>query len=246
MNYDIPVRHLARAWFHQAPKVNASKFLTELSKVLDTEFELSTAMRIDAQSGVAGPSTTLASRETGWQLTSAPGSIDLELHGRDKEISALNVFLRKAGEVMVLASSQSNVSAHRLAAITEGFLGEMSSSTHNRVAKQLLKYPRSFEPAPFEWDWRCVQHVDRAFAGLTEPTNTIATAKRMSGTLIDDGGNQVAFDRVRVDFDINTLPRRTDARFASGHIRGFFDEATKWHNELSTEFSGFAGIGGQS
>ena len=246
MNYDIPIRYLARAWYEQPPKLTNPRILGQVSEVLGVEFELTSILRFDSYTGVGGPTSTLVSRETGWQLVAAPDSIDLERHAlRHAEKTPSEETLRKVGEAMAVIASASSVPAHRLALVQEGFLREMSEAELTGAATQLLRFPKTFQPAPFEWDWRCVQRVPRTFAGLAEETNAVAIVKRVAGTFLDDG-NSIPFDRIRVDIDLNTSPHNETPRFTQAHVQAFYNDATGWHAQLSEELGPCVGIGGQA
>ena len=47
------------------------------------------------------------------------------------------------------------------------------------------------------------------------------------------------FDRIRVDFDINTLADNVRARFDESHVIDFFKQAVVWHKNLSSEIFSF-------
>jgi hypothetical protein len=133
--------------------------------------------------------------------------------------------------------------AHRLAAVQEGLLQIMSSQEMHDIAQRLLRFPDIYEKfTPFEWDWRVVSIVEREFSGIKEPTNTITAVKRIPSYAIQFGGEQptqTSEDRIRIDFDINTLPINTIARFDEQQIHDFFDQAPTWHGELSSEVFSF-------
>src|SRR5687767_7375735 len=126
MNYDLPLRYLSRAWFHQPARISTSKVLAAVSETLGVDFELGSMMRIDPQAGVGGTVTALVSRESGWQLIAAQESVDLELHNANKANLSLTDFLRKAADVMAIVGQASALPAHRLASVSEGFLRQMS------------------------------------------------------------------------------------------------------------------------
>jgi hypothetical protein len=129
--------------------------------------------------------------------------------------------------------------AHRLAAVQEGYLKDMPPDQINEIAGRVLNLPQVYRAhAPVEWDWRAVAHMERPINGLTEPTNTITTIKRAVGRFLRLDAHtpmQVDLDRIRLDFDINTLPTNLTARFNTEHVRSFFGQAGRWHADLSAE-----------
>lgn len=141
-----------------------------------------------------------------------------------KLTTALNYFQRRA---------------HRLAAVQEGFLPDMAKTEMDNVAERLFSFPPVYAAnRPFEWDWRMASLVERSFGGLKELTNTLTTIKRFAGVILKRDGEQMtelSIDRIRVDFDINTLPTNIIARFDDFHLADFFKQSISWHDKLSTK-----------
>jgi hypothetical protein len=95
---------------------------------------------------------------------------------------------------------------------------------------------------PFEWDWRAASIIERSIGELKEKTNTIATIKRISGTIPKQDGQKttrIPIDRIRVDFDINTAPMNVTARFNESHIINFYEQSGVWHEDFSAEIFSF-------
>lgn len=246
MNYDIPIRVLFRAWFTELPRLASPKLIGEVAGVLATEFEFAQVMRVDGHTGVAVASTALVSQDTGWQLYIAGDSVDLELRWKRKRPGfSFERTLQQGAEAFELIARAAPAQAHRLAVVQEGYLGSMPDNLMQAAAGRLLRYPRSFDPAPFEWDWRCAQVVPRRFAGRLEATNTLATVKRHSGTMIDDA-ESMEFDRIRVDLDINTVPKNATPRFAPPDVKAYYLASVEWHADLSREMESFITAGGKA
>jgi hypothetical protein len=55
----------------------------------------------------------------------------------------------------------------------------------------------------------------------------------------EDDSPLIPFDRIRVDFDINTSQDNIIDRFEENHIREFFDISSKWHADFSLEIVSF-------
>ena len=134
--------------------------------------------------------------------------------------------------------------AHRLAAVQEGFLPEMSEDGQKAVLGKLMLLPPVFrQHAPFEWDWRVASIVPRLIAGEEEKCNTILTVKRSAGRFHPPEGDEVAFDRIRADIDVNTAPDNTGARFGEREISDFFAKVPTWHLEVGEELMELIGLG---
>jgi hypothetical protein len=152
-------------------------------------------------------------------------------------------FCREAVPKFIIALNFFQRKAHRLAAVQEGILPKMKPKEMDKLARRLLKLPPTFsETMPFEWDWRSVSLINRSFARLEEPTNTIVIVKRESGVVIGQTEKKPThkpFDQIRVDFDINTSAKNVKARFGDDEITSFFEGCPAWHASLMAEISGF-------
>ncbi len=152
-------------------------------------------------------------------------------------------FCREASTRLITGLNYFGRKAHRLSAVQEGLLPEMSNQGIDDIAKRLLKLPSIFSANfPHEWDWRSVSFIQRSFGDLSEPTNTIAIMKRRSGVFRkagENGNDEQPLNRVFFEFDINTLPDNTKARFGAEEVTSFFEQISAWHSQLSDEIFSF-------
>lgn len=151
-----------------------------------------------------------------------------------------STFCQQAGEILISLLERFQLRPHRLAAVQEGYLEEMSAEEITDVARRLMRFTDTYAHQILtEWDWRAVAQINREFGGMTEPTNTITTIKKIPGLSIQAVQGLPAtlpINRIRADIDINTLPDNAAPRFDKEHIRSFFTEAVTWHRQLSSEF----------
>lgn len=139
-------------------------------------------------------------------------------------------FVARARHCLPRGAKLYDAKASRLALIRESLLADAPSDLMGR----LLRLPPPFATeAPFEWDWRCAMRLDRTFAGLQEPTNTIATFRRLSGRLPFG-----PFDGVLLETDINTSADRAVPRFDALQVEAFVEAATVWHDQLAESILG--------
>jgi len=159
------------------------------------------------------------------------------------DLGEFSDFCGQAKNILTVALNFFQRKAHRLAAVQEGFLKQMDSQEIDKISLRLFNFPHLYkESVPFEWDWRVASLVERQFAEIKEQTNTITTIKRIPSHTIDFSAGQTSqtlSERVRVDFDINTIPLNKIARFGEQEIYGFFDQVHTWHAELSSEIFSF-------
>jgi hypothetical protein len=169
----------------------------------------------------------------------------LSTNSEGSDLGPFQKFCKEAQSILAISLNFFQRKAHRLAAVQEGFLQKMSLHESNELALKLFNFPPTYKQSvPFEWDWRAAALIEREFSGIKEPTNTITTIKRIPTSILNFSGSQPSqesSDRVRVDFDINTILSNTIARFEQTHIDGFFDQASIWHETLSSEIFSFIG-----
>ncbi len=244
--YDIKLRYLASVYLDADSIIPNARIISELQqKINDGRFMPTTAFeqqqdkrihRIGFHIPNEGFLLVLATKRFDYSWTPFDredmGKESLEhfcLEAKAKLTSTLDFFQRKC---------------RRIALVQEGLLSQMDDLKLQESAKKLLKLSATFaNNLPFEWDWRAASSIKRTFGGIEEPTNTIVTIKRGSGTLNFQSGKQIAFDRIRVDLDINTSPDDSRERFGLHEVNSFFDAAIGWQIELSEEVKEFLSIG---
>lgn len=247
--YEEKIRQLATA-FVDAQSVGINrKDVRELSKELNDDRFLSHLIFESKAGPLAGKPTGrigFRSSNNEWHLALLGERFDffrLPTEPGGSNLGDFGEFCREAIPKLNIALNFYQRKAHRLAAVQEGVLPKMKPEEMDEIASHLLRLPPTFsQTIPFEWDWRSASLLDRSFAGLTEPTNTIVTVKRESGMLIQmekDAATHKRFDQIRVDLDINTSPENVKARFGEKEITAFFKECPAWHSTLMTEISDF-------
>ena len=104
-----------------------------------------------------------------------------------------------------------------------------------------MNLPETFtDSPPFEWDYRVASVIERVFGNTTEPTNTVATIKRLAGRVtVADRVEEVDFDRIKVDLDINTSPKNEIERFDENAVDAFFRETFVWQDAFEKEIQTF-------
>lgn len=241
MRFDPTIRYLARSFLEGPPQLGGARALARLAEAVRVDdLTVQPISQVSVSTATVAQRVQLTSEDSQWQLTLMGESIDLaHLPRPDTEPIPFADYLTRARDVFAAVADLTSRQPHRLACVREGLLPEMSEEKKNDVARRLLNYPETFDPAPWEWDWRCAATVVRQFGACSEDTNTIVTAKRIAGTFAHTGS---AFDRIRVDLDINTSPKKDEPRFDRDSIVAFFDESMGWHAQLSEETARFLGV----
>jgi hypothetical protein len=236
--YAYPLRYLARVYFNSPPTISGTKAATELARAAGTEdLEVEPINQVSLASGLISKGMSLVLPGADSRITAGRESIDF-MHtpravGGETHLSH-EEFISKAAAILATALRLSTTRATRLAIVAEGLLPEPVGGK-DAVARALLRFPNEFEPAPVEWDWRCVSRVTRQVNGRTEETNNILAVKRTSGQIV--GGDE--FDSIRFDVDVNTVPTNAEERFGPDDAREFFMSARRWQVELWQSMSRF-------
>jgi len=243
--YGLKIRYLASAFVDAGSVTPTGENIIGLQKALNDNKLILRSVREQTPSGPVSRIAFTTSDEE-WLLAMLGNRFDLSRYGKIPDGSNLGEFsdfCREAATKLITSLNYFERKAYRLATVQEGLLPDTPTKEMNRIANRLFKFPAIYlKNLPFEWDWRAASQIERPFGGLKEPTNTIATIKRLIGTLPvakEDGQGEQSFDRIRVDFDINTLPSNVIARFEDSHITSFFEQAPLWHEEFSSEIFSF-------
>jgi hypothetical protein len=248
LTYGLPTRQLARVWVDAAAVSPSVDQLSRLQKAA-ARSDLMTKGALDLVSvsppdtlGRSSPAfkqrTVLSSPIGEWQLGLLTGSFDLALSPLDDRGSNLrpfDEFVQHAISVLCTALDVFDLRANRIALVNEGFLPPMSTEQLKTAAISLFRLPPFFqETQPFEWDWRCASHVNVRVGKADEVTNAIVTAKRLSCE-INLPDQALAFDRIRVDVDVNTAPEFTELRFGTAEVSDFLLAALELHTQLGSQ-----------
>ena len=187
-----------------------------------------------------------------WRVALRGRRFDVSQHAVDPPgagMADFGSFCRQAADWLAAALDHVGRRGHRLAAVQEGWLGELDEEQLREVAGRLLVLSPTFaEHPPFEWDHRVCAAVEREFGDGREVTNTLVTVKRLGGqitTVGPDGARTVPFDRIRVDLDVNTSPNNVRARFGPDEVGAFFERSPEWHRDLEAEVSALL-LGGEA
>jgi hypothetical protein len=251
--YTIKLRYLASIFVDAASIAPSATNIAAVGRALrNKEFlpfafqELSTLQAPSSRIGFRTPNGE-------WQLYLLHNRFDLSRHPIDLEGSNLGdfaSFCQEAGTKLAGVMSRFRKRAHRLAAVQEGLLPEMSPTETEAITRRLFHFPATFiQTPPFEWDWRAASKIDRQIGQFTEQTNTLATIKKQHGNMMnygnitsneeEDNNMPIPYNRIRVDLDINTSQENVIDRFEEDHVQEFFNVSPIWHAGFSAEISSF-------
>lgn len=239
--YRAKIRYLASVFIDAESIVPNVKDIGALVPALGGDQLLPTTVQ---ELAAAGGVPRMAFLSTGQdkQLILLSQRFDYSYVSQEPEGSDLGTFedfCRDAMAKLVTVVNHFQRKPHRLAAVQEGYLATMPPEEMDRIAGSLFKFPPTYaQSIPHEWVWRAVAELNRDIDDLSELTNTITTGRRQRSQFLrleEAMPTQVDYDRIRVDFDINTHASNTAGRFEERHIRSFFNQASRWHDNLSAE-----------
>jgi hypothetical protein len=160
-----------------------------------------------------------------------------EPHGAN--LGALDKFCSDVSVLFDKVTSKFKKRANRIALVTDVLLEEMTDEVLFETYLKLFKMPKFYgENQPFEWDWRTASREPIDLEGLNETLNIIVRISRSSGEF-QLKGEVTPFDRVRLAFDINTVPHNKEHRFDSQNIVSFYNQTLELHNSLSAKVTEF-------
>ncbi len=240
--YDIRLRYLASVFLDSQNITAESENTREILESLDDDRFIS-VVAFDSVGGENVQRVGFMAPKEGYLFVLGGKRFDFSLRAKIHRESEedFSSFCKEASNKLSIILKYFGRKGHRLALVREGLIEEMENKTMDFVASSLLSLPPTFSgQPPFEWDWRAVSLIERYFSKLKEPTNTIITIRRISGKLEEiKAGEELDFDRIRVDFDINTSPNNKKERFGDKQVASFFESAEKWHSDLESELTSF-------
>lgn len=253
--YGLKLRNLASVFVDAQSIVNTSrdvKALLDVLASLELEIDFLPVSVAEAKGeGIPVSRIGFMSQNQAWKLflLSDRFSLSQDYVGLDADLDSGNVgglgeFITVATPVLLAVVEHYHRRGHRLAVVQEGFLPSENTKLRE-IESSLLNLPPTFQSySPTEWNWRAAAVVERGFGNQNEDTNTIVKVERVQGELSQPQGKRVAFDMIRVDLDINTVPINTVARFGPQEVRDFLEASLLWHENLELELKKFLGIGG--
>jgi hypothetical protein len=184
--------------------------------------------------------------EDGWQIAllgKAFQIIKVPANPLTDRLGNFSDFCQQASQIFQISLEHFNKRAHRLAALREGYLREISEQEIADIVNRLLIVPNIYQRNSLkEWDWRAVTDIEREILGVKERVNTIAAVKRVVGIMVQQSGATVtsaSVDRIQVQLDINTIPTNEVDRFGRKHVDSFYTQVQEWHHDLEVEIGRF-------
>jgi hypothetical protein len=248
--YDAHLRYLAVAFLDaESVRPNQEEITDLISEFRD--FQL-TPVAIQDSTGLLGQDRRVGfvSHDNAWQIVLLGKQFQVARvanHSLGADLGTFSAFCEKANEILKWVLKRFERRPHRLAAVQEGVLPEMSDDEIDAIARRLLSLPAAFRNLTLsEWDWRTAPRISRRIGEREEMTNTIVTIKKINGTVSPANEPSISspltplpekFSVIRADIDINTVQENTSARFQDTHLDSFFKDVFNWHEDLISEIN---------
>lgn len=222
-----------------ANQSNIKNLMTQFS---DKELLPGTFQEIGPFLPVPSPRIRLSSVSNEWEIIIGSTRIDIEKNPitlKGENLGDLKEFCTEAssafGKILELFPRKSN----RVALVTRFFLKEMSEDQLKKTYQKLFNSPKTYtDNNPFEWNWRSVVKIPKAFSDKKEDLNYITSLGRTTSELREQTA-VILLDRIEINIDINTSNLIVDNRFEKEDVDAFFSSANIWHDELVNEIIEF-------
>lgn len=235
--YQILIRYLCSAF------VEADNFESTPSNIAlvqdalkDKSLSSITVLEVQGPGEPPRPRILLRDQAKGFQVILGSKRFDVSVAGKPSDpIPTFESVCGRSATILSRILRATKRHATRLAAVQEGFLPERSPKQMSDLARKMLNLRGIYKiNPPFEWDWRAATRISRDFGKKHEDILTIVTLKRIAGVMHTPETAE-NFDRIRLDFDLNTSFENTTPRFGSADTAAFFKAAPGWHADLSSE-----------
>lgn len=240
---DVRMKYQASAFIQAQsiiPTPDIIKTLMDLFK--DKELIPNTFQEIGLGSPQPQVRLRLSSPSNEWTVNFPSIRVYIEKNPTDPKgvnLGEVDGFCNDATDFIERILSRFKKKANRLSLVTNFLLAEMSDSELSEAYLRLFKPPTFYvETPPFEWNWRTVSKKAFELEGLDETLNVITSVNRVKGEF-GTAEERVPFDRLRIGFDINTVPDNEEYRFEKHHLVSFYDHVFDLHKHLLAEMEGY-------
>lgn len=216
----------------KALKVNPENISTILVELSSDNYLPSTYQELTSE----GPIDRLqmVSKDKGVQINFNSKRIDILKINPDmpKDMELPRDFGNYVQELLGKISLIKEKHAHRLAWITHYIVNEMKEEAMNEFYSKInTSIPFYVENPPHEWDVKMSTRIEKDINSERELHNVISTISRNQG-VIACASKSISFDRINIQFDINTHQKNTNTRFSVDNIVEFAENAIGLESEI--------------
>ncbi len=174
-----------------------------------------------------------------WSIRFGSNRVDVEknsLNITGSNIGSVDTFCRDSSEIYKKLLKSISRKANRLSLVSY-FVLEYDNVFTPKIYAKLFKLCSTFKKnIPFEWKWRVVSKVTKP--EINEEVNYILDVSKIVIN-ISDKESKKKIDGLSILIDINTIPTKTEDRFAYEQVKTFYDNVYRWREEIQNDFTKF-------
>ena len=204
---------------------DTSTFIKILELFKEEEFIPNTILELGPEG--AKPRLNMSSKDTRWNISFLQNYISLKYvcGPKDDNDNTLKLFLPQSEKIAGKIFKYIGQKSTRLALVFHAMLNEMTKEELESCYRKLFNpLPLYNDNAPFEWNNRSVSQVAISFENVSEKLNIITEIKRNQGQLLSNK-DILEFDRIFLQYEINTLSENRETRFDIMHYTPFINVA---------------------
>lgn len=225
---ELPIKLWARAFTRELEFPATMAGYDELLGLLGEGDRFVPQSFAEMEGGTFVPRVAIVDPSRNWTMHVTSDSLNVECSPLPGRPINFETFCLEAAEQLGRILCAKEAKSHRLAVLWDRLLPTLRAEQLREAPGRFLKLPPMFHSDPFEWEWRAAVRVERNFGGARDLTNTLATVRRVEAKIQGQ-----ASDRLWLQTDVNTDPRRISARFSGDDARAFVQTAPNWHNEVT-------------
>lgn len=243
---DIPTKYMSSVFGNFTDIIPSPEIISKMLNLFrDKNLLPSTFQEISPAIRKPEIRLSLSSSNNEWNISFATFRIDVEKQPLDikgKSLGTVEEFEEEACEIFNRILSEFNKKGNRISLIAGGLLKEMTQQKLDDIYSRLFKPTKFYsDNKPSSWDFRSVARVDLNILGSQEKVNVITQINRKKGRMTKPDA-VIEFDRMEVNFDINTIPENQDIRFDINSIKSFFSEVNSVRSQIIDQLEGFINV----
>lgn len=182
--------------------------------------------------------TQFSSANGEWVVRIASRRIDVEKNPTDgvaSNMGSIDDFQRTACNLISLFLEAFGKKGTRVSLCSNSLLREMESEMLADVYKRIMNPLEYYKVStPNEWNIRSVGKESYMISETQERVNVITNISRSQGQMVQNN-TPLEFDRIVLEFDINTVQENEDPRLESNALPLFFENAILTRNILISQ-----------
>ncbi|MBE1427006.1 hypothetical protein H4684_003690 [Desulfomicrobium macestii] len=224
---------------------NSENIIKILSLFKEENYIPSTIQEISQIASGNAHRVQLITNDREWHINFLTNRIDIEknpIDSKGNNLGKIEDFTNYSVKTFEKILLEFNKKSSRFSLVTSGLLKEISSEKLDCIYCKLFNQIKFYEDnPPFEWNFRTVSKIKKELLGSQENYNIISSINRLQG-IFSSQSESYNFDRIEVQFDINTTHENQETRFELKHIDEFMKQAVSIRADLIEEFKEYLDV----